>query len=123
MYPFLSDMQRFVEVHPVVYKIDKLKESEYLFYEKIKFGFIPYAFKYKVSLKKRIPDQFVEMESQVQKGVHLTLKFSFKSSGGFTQVEEEVVINSNFLVKIIFQTIITKAHKKLFQNIENYKSQ
>ena len=36
VFSFLSDMQKFAEVHPVIYKIEKKGENEYLFFEKLK---------------------------------------------------------------------------------------
>jgi len=118
VYLCLSDMQKFADVHPVIYKAEKIGEQEYLFYEKIKIVFIPFSFNYKVSLKNQINNQSVEMESSVQKGVHLVLKFSLKSIGHKTEIVEEVIVTSNFIVKNIFHNILKKAHKKLFKNIE-----
>ena len=37
VFEYLSDMQKFASVHPLIYQVDQVKEHEYLFYEKIKF--------------------------------------------------------------------------------------
>ena len=51
VFGYLTDMQKFVSVHPVIFKIENLKGREYLVYEKLKLGFIPYSFTYKVTVE------------------------------------------------------------------------
>ena len=117
VYSCLSEMDKFAEVHPVVYKVEKIGEAEFKFYEKIKFAFIPFAFNYKVNLTSIVPNKYVEMESNVQKGVHLQLKFSLQTKNNVTEVEEIILIKANFLVRILFQNTIKRVHKKLFKKI------
>ena len=117
VYPYLSDMEKFVQVHPVVYKVEKIGETEYQFCEKIKIIFIPFDFKYKVNLKSILHNKDVEMHSNVKKGVHLELKFSFLSRNNSTHVEEIILIKSNFFVRLVFQSVIKRVHKKMFKNI------
>lgn len=117
VYSCLSEMDKFAEVHPVVYKAEKIGETEYRFYEKIKFVFIPFDFTYKVNLTSTVPNNYVEMESNVQKGVHLQLKFSLQTKNNVTEVEETIIIKANPLVRLVFQSVIKRVHKKLFKHI------
>jgi carbon monoxide dehydrogenase subunit G len=119
VYTYLSDMNKFAEVHPVIYKAEQLGESEYVCFEKIKFGFIPFDFKYKVYLKNSIVNNYIEMDSPIRKGVHLQLKFSLTTINNKTEITETILIKANFIVRMIFQNIIRKVHKQLFTNIEN----
>lgn len=50
VFEYLSDMQKFVSVHPIIYKIDPLGEEKYLVFEKLKLLFIPWDFTYIVKL-------------------------------------------------------------------------
>jgi carbon monoxide dehydrogenase subunit G len=119
IYPYLSDMQKFVEVHPVIYKAEQLGEAEYLCYEKIRFVFIPFDFSYKVNLRNLSLNNYVEMDSNIQKGVYLQLQFNLLSNNDQTEIKETINIKANFFVRMIFQNTIRKVHKKLFINIQN----
>ena len=121
VYQCLTDMQKFAEVHPVIYKVEQLSKTEFLFYEKIKIVFIPFSFNYKVNLKISLMTKPVEVDSQVQKGVYLTLKFLLQEKNNQTEVQEEINIKANVFIKIIFKVILKNAHKKLFQNIDKAK--
>ncbi len=117
VYSCLSDMEKFATVHPVVFKVEKIGDSEYKFYEKIKFVFIPFHLNYKVNLTSTVPNNYVEMESNVQKGVHLQLKFSLQAKNDVTEVEETILIKANPIVRLIFQNVVKRVHKNLFKNI------
>ena len=44
VFDYLTDMQKFVSVHPVISKIDNTGQESYLVHETLKFGFIPFSF-------------------------------------------------------------------------------
>ena len=46
VYDCLTDMQKFVSVHPIIYKIENKGENEYLVFETLKVLFIPVSFTY-----------------------------------------------------------------------------
>ena len=117
MYACIADAQQFVKHHPVIYKADKTAENEYVFYEKIRILLIPYKLNYKVQFEECKLNESVKMYSEVQKGVHLHLFFSFKSLTNKTFVMEEVKIEAPFVVKQILQIALKRAHKKVFNNI------
>lgn len=52
IFDYLTDMQKFVSVHLVIYKIDNTGINRYLVYEMLKFGFIPFPFTYPVAMKR-----------------------------------------------------------------------
>jgi len=118
VYACFSDMQKFAEHHPVIYKTELLNKNEYQFYECIKFWGIPFKFKYIVYILDYKENEFVKMYSPVQKGVHLTLDFILHSDGQMTTIKEVVDVKAPFIIKGIFQSILKKAHQKLVDNIE-----
>ena len=44
VFDYLTDMQKFVSVHPLISKIDDLSGNNYLVHETLKVGFIPFSF-------------------------------------------------------------------------------
>lgn len=119
MYACFSDMQKFAEHHPVIYKAEQLHKNEYQFYECIKFWGIPFKFKYTVYILDYKENEYVKMYSHVQKGVHLTLDFMLHSDGQTTTIKEVVDVKAPFIIKGIFQSILKKAHQKLIDTIEH----
>lgn len=109
----LSNMQKFCDAHPVIYKIDMLGNNEYRFYEKQLF----FTFSYCVSLTETKPVTYVSMYSKVQPGVSLNLYFRLKAEGGITYVEEEVDVKAPIIIKQVFERILKSAHQKMFANI------
>jgi len=119
VYACFSDMQKFAEHHPVIYKAEQLNKNEYQFYERIKFLGIPFKFKYPVYILEYKENEYVKMYSPVQKGVHLTLDFMLHSDGQTTTIKEVVDVKAPIFIKGIFQSILKKAHQKLIKTIEH----
>lgn len=119
IYASLAQMDNFVSVHPVVYKVDCIGENEFIFYERIKFLFIPFAFNYKVNVDVLEKNKNITMSSAVRKGVLLKLEFLLVQNENSTDVIEKVSIKANIFVRMIFEIVLARAHKKLFLNIEN----
>lgn len=109
----LSDMQKFCDAHPVIFKVDSLGNNQYKFYEKIAFV----TFSYAVSIEKTEPLTYVAMYSKVQPGVYLNLYFRLKTEGGITYVEEQVDVKAPIIIKQVFERILANAHKKMFAKI------
>jgi carbon monoxide dehydrogenase subunit G len=119
VYACLADVHKFVAHHPVLYKAEKTGDAEYVFYERIKFLFIPFRINYKVTLNDLQQNESVKMYSEVQKGVHLNLNFFLTPTPTGTDIKEEILIKASLFVKPVFQFVIKRAHKKLFKNIGN----
>src|SRR5882757_2098788 len=86
IFPYLSDMQQFAGVHPVIYKAEFLEETTYRFYEQMHFLAIPFRFNYKVTIQNVKLNESVLMFSKVQPGVHLHLSFHLKKEKGKTLI-------------------------------------
>lgn len=114
----LSDMQKFVTVHPVIFQVDPLGEQNYLVHETLKFGPLPFTFTYPVSIEKNINAQSIVMRASVFKLTKIEMNFILKAEGDFTIVEEEIKFKSPLPVKGKMQRIFKKQHVQLFKNIE-----
>ncbi|MDP3557113.1 MAG: hypothetical protein Q8T03_07040 [Bacteroidota bacterium] len=118
IFDYLSDMQKFVLVHPVIFKIDDTGNNTYLVHEKLQFGFIPVTFTYPFTIEKNLANKIIIMRATVMKFTKIEIHFSLKQENDFTLVEETIQFKSPLPVKFIMQGIFKKQHTQLFKNIE-----
>ena len=57
IFDYLTDMDKFASIHPVISKIDRLGDNRYLVHETLKIGFIPYSFTYPVAIESDAANQ------------------------------------------------------------------
>jgi carbon monoxide dehydrogenase subunit G len=114
----LTDMQKFVLVHPVITQIDHIGKEHYLVHETLNLGFIPFSFTYPVTIEKNISDKTVVIRATVFKLTKIEMKFILKADLEYTMIEEEINFNSILPVKFFMQSIFKKQHYQLFKNIE-----
>jgi carbon monoxide dehydrogenase subunit G len=122
VFDYLTDMQKFVTVHPVIYKIEHIRDNKYLIFEKLKFGFIPYSFTYTATVHGNIPQQKVTMQATVMKVVHIEMNFTIKKENGQVSVNETTHFKTFLPVKSMMQKIFTTQHKQLFINLDKLLS-
>lgn len=118
VFDYLTDMQKFASVHPVISRIEKKDEQNYLIYETLKVGFIPLSFAYPAQIKK--DKNCITMRATVLKLTKIELTFNLKADGeNATIVTENVKIKTLFSLKYMIELIFKKQHKQLFKNLEN----
>ena len=118
VFDYLTDMQKFVSVHPVISRIDTTGNESYLVHETLKFGFIQFSFTYPVTIEKSVLDKTVSIRAIVFKLTKIEMKFVLKADGDYTCIEEEIQFTSPLPVKFMMQRIFKKQHTQLFKNIE-----
>ncbi len=118
VFDHLTDMQKFVSVHPVISKIDNTSDKNYLVHETLKFGFIPFSFTYPVTIENNISDKIVVIRATVFKLTKIEMKFVLKADNGHTIIDEEIQFKSPLPIKFIMESIFRKQHNQLFKNIE-----
>ena len=118
VFDFLTDMQKFVSVHPVISQIDHIGNESYLVHETLKFGVIPFSFTYPVTIEKCALNKTVTIRANVFKLTKIEMKFVLKADNGYTIIDEEILFKSPLPVKFIMEGIFKKEHSQLFKNIE-----
>ena len=118
VFDYLTDMQKFVSVHPVISKIENISDKSYLVYETLKFGFIPFTFTYPVAIENSISDKIVVFRAAVFKLTKIEMKFVLKVDNDFTIIEEEIQFKSPLPIKFLMESVFRKQHNQLFKNIE-----
>lgn len=118
IFNYLSDMQQFESVHPIIYKIDKLAENKYHFFEKLPFGFLSINNDYKVQIDADAARNTIKMYAFVKKLIHINLLFTITEHNGYCIVNEEVNFKSILPLKPFLNPIFKTQHKLLFENME-----
>jgi carbon monoxide dehydrogenase subunit G len=121
IFDYLTNMQKFVIVHPVITKIHKNNDDSYLVYETLKLGFIPFSFTYTVTIDSLLTNNTVIMRATIMKLTKIEMKFVLKQDNDFTIVEENILFKSPLPIKSVMQNIFKKQHQQLFKNIEASK--
>jgi len=115
---YLTDTNKFVSVHPVITKLEPKGGDDYLVYETLKMGFIPFSFTYPVIIKSDTQKAVVTYNAIVKKMVKIEMNFQLSTSGNQTIIEETSTFKSFLPVKFIMSKIFKKQHELLFKNIE-----
>lgn len=118
IFDYLTDMQKFVSVHPVIFQIDNTGNESYLVHETLKMGFIPFSFTYPVTIEKNTIEKIVIIRATVMKLTKIEMKFALKTDNDYTIIEEAINFKSPLPIKFIMQSIFKKQHSQLFKNIE-----
>jgi carbon monoxide dehydrogenase subunit G len=118
VFDYLTDMQKFVLVHPVIFKIDSIGQESYLVHETLKFGFVPFSFTYPATIEKNISDKKLTIRATVFKLTKIEMNFILKADPEYTIIDEEIHFKSPLPVKFIMKKVFKQQHEKLFKNIE-----
>ncbi len=121
VFDYLTDMQKFVSVHPVITKTELLAGNEYKVYETLKAAGIPFSFTYTVKITYDVKNKRVEFGATVMKFTHIHMAFQLTALGDHTTIDEVITFRSPLPVKSIMTRIFKKQHRQLFKNIEAAK--
>jgi carbon monoxide dehydrogenase subunit G len=117
VYEYLTNMQKFVTVHPIIFKIEPLENNKYLVYERLKLGFIPFSFTYVANVEGDKEKGLIIIKAIVFKVTKIEMRFQLSSKNNQTLVSETVNFKSPLPVETIMKSVFKKQHQLLFQNI------
>lgn len=115
---YLTDMQKFASVHPVITKIEKTGTDAYMVYEKMKLGFIPYSFTYPVTIGHNVEKGTVTMRAVVMKMTRIEMVFSVEPSENGSTVREHIEFRSPLPIRRTMEKVFREQHQKFFQNLD-----
>jgi len=113
---YLTEPDKFVSVHPLIYQMTSLPEGDFLVREKIPLGLFPYRFSYTASIS-AFPDE-IHISASVMGLTHVNMLFRFETASGSTQVTEDLKIESVLPITNFMASFFEKQHRQLFDNIE-----
>lgn len=118
IFDYLTDMDKFASIHPVISRIDKTGENKFLVHETLKLGFIPFSFTYPVSIESNRSAKTVTIKATVMKLTHIEMNFSIRSEGNHSVVDESISFKSFLPVKAVMEKVFREQHTLLFQNMD-----
>jgi carbon monoxide dehydrogenase subunit G len=118
IFEYLTDMQKYVSVNPVIFKIDKTGHDSYLVHETLRILGLPVSFTYPVIIEKDIASKKVIFRATVFKLTKIEMTFVLQDIGDHTIIEEYISFKSVLPVKSLMKKIFTEQHNQLFKNIE-----
>lgn len=118
VYDYLTDMRKFVLVHPIISQIDNIGKDRYLVHEELKIGIIPFSFTYPVTIEKNEFDKMVVIRATVFKITKIEMKFNLRIDNGYTIVDEEIQFNTPLPIKFFLKKVFMEQHEILFKNID-----
>ena len=117
VYPYLSDIERFVSMHPVIYKCEHKGGTDHVLYERLRVLGIGISFSYPVCIQESIPNERVVMFSEFIKGVNLRLVFDLTCNGETTTIKETILFKGPFFVRPMFMRLLARMHSEMMTNI------
>lgn len=117
IFDYLTDMDKFTSIHPVITRIDSLGDSRYLVHETMKLGFIPYSFTYPVSIASDAREHKVTIRATVMKMTHILMEYTIREEAGQSIVEETITFKSILPIKGVMEKLFREQHALLFRNM------
>lgn len=118
----LSDMQKFCSIHPIISKIEAKGENNYVVFETLKFGFIPYSFTYPVNVQSDLTKMNVTIKAKVTGGTKIEMNFTIKEqTKNSCSVSESISFRSWLPITWMMKRIFKEQHTLLFKNMEQIK--
>lgn len=117
IFEYLTDMDKFASIHPVITKIDRTGVNKFLVHETLKLGFIPYSFTYPVTIESSAANKTVTIKATVMNMTHIEMHFSIRREGEHSVVDESITFKSVLPIKAVMEKIFREQHTLLFQNM------
>ncbi len=122
VYEYLSDMTKFVSVHPVITKIKLKGDHKYRVHETLRLGFLPLSFSYPATIYGSREKGHIRMQVRVMRMTEVDMVFDIQEASGGSIVFEEIQIKSILPVKQHMEKIFRAQHALLFENISKLDS-
>lgn len=113
--PYLVEPEKFVAVHPLIYRIEPRVAPHVKIYERVTLGFLAHRFTYRATIE--VVDGQVQIRARVMGMVRIAMTFSFVEESSGTRITEAVDITTLLPVKRFMRWLIREQHAILFANI------
>lgn len=121
VFDHLTDMKKYVSVHPVISRMDSISDGSYRVHETLKFGFIPFSFTYPTTVSHSYEGKSVIFKARVMRLTAIEISISLYTHNNITTIEETITFSSPLPVISIIEGIFRRQHHILFQNINSLK--
>lgn len=118
VFKYLTDMQKFASVHPVITRIVPSGNHQYVVHETLQMAFLPVSFTYPVTIESDQAKNWVKMQARIMRLVTIRMNFTICTEGRLTVVEESIDFNAPAFLRFVMQSIFRKQHEQLFKTID-----
>jgi carbon monoxide dehydrogenase subunit G len=113
---YLLNPELFVEVHPMIWKMQDLGDGKFKVFEKVKLGLLPYSFTYIARITEL--ENKVIITATIMGITKISMDFQFTEHANSTTVEETIAIQSPLPVKSFMHNLFRTQHDILFKAID-----
>lgn len=117
VFTYLTDMNLFASMHPVISRIEAKGKDHYLVFETLKIGPFPVSFSYPVAIHHDLSKFQVRMNATIFKLTKVEMSFALTTEKGITTIEEIIHVKSISPLNSLTLGVIKKQHLLLFDNI------
>jgi carbon monoxide dehydrogenase subunit G len=121
VFDYLSDMQKFVSIHPIIHKIEDKGDNTYVVHETLKLGFIPFSFTYPATVESNKEENHVWIKATIMKLTKVEMHFKISGNSNTSIVNEVVNYYSILPLKFAMRMIFRKQHTIFFKNMNELK--
>jgi hypothetical protein len=114
---YLCDPVKFVQVHPVITKMELISAGRYRVFETLKTGPFSFSFRYRATLF--ITPGTIRINTIIFGLTRVNIIFNISGDARSSTIDEEVLVSSYLPVHGTIKRIFRKQHTALFRNIEN----
>lgn len=119
VFKYLTDMQKFASVHPVISRIVPAGSHRYVVHETLRLGFLPVSFTYPVTVESDRVKKRVTIQARVMGLVTIRMNFTIRTEGNLTVVQERIDFKAPAPLRLVMQSIFRKQHEQLFNTIDS----
>jgi carbon monoxide dehydrogenase subunit G len=116
-FQYLTDMNLFASIHPVISRIEPKGNDHYLVFETLRLGPLPVSFTYPVLIEQDISIFYVYMKAIIFKLTTVEMSFTIIAENGITTIEENIYVKSIPPLNSLTLNVIKTQHHVLFNNI------
>ena len=122
IFDYLTDMDKFASIHPVITRIEKTGQDQYKVYETLRLGFLPFSFTYPATVHFNRQGYRVLITATVFGMTKVEMSFVLKPEGDVTRVEENIHFSSPLPVKSSMRNVFRKQHTLFFDTLNSLSS-
>lgn len=122
VFDYLSDVNKFVSIHPLIQRMVKLGPNNYLVHEEIKIGPLPIRFTYPATVESDSTSKEVSMCATVMRLSTVQMHFQIRSSGENCIIDEDIIFSTWLPIKFVLKRLFKTQHSRLFAKLDSLDS-
>lgn len=114
----LSDTDKFVAIHPLIQRMERVGPNDYVVYERIKVWIFPFRFTYPATVVSDRSSMKVTMCATVMRLTSVRMEYDIQPKADGCLVCEDITFATWLPVRFILRRLFQTQHRKLFANLD-----